>query len=109
MGTQACRASVSTLHVCQVLPNFHKCFYNIWEHRKNVYKIMHRKLKCGNSLLYHSINSPYYAMAHNGVKFSMFSIQLYIRKTAFSQSEQTFSKIMLFYKNLQHPYLLEGI
>ena len=40
--------------VCQVLPNFHKCFFNIWEHRKNVYKITHRKLKCGNSLLYAS-------------------------------------------------------
>ena len=55
VGTRAYMASVSTLF--RVLPNFHKCFYNVWEHGgKNLfyffYKITRRRLKRGNSLMY---------------------------------------------------------
>ena len=47
-----------------VLPNFHDCFYNVWEHGNKcllflLYNNPYRKLKRGNSLLYHSVNSPY--------------------------------------------------
>ena len=61
VGTRTRRASVSTQF--RVLPNFHECFYNVWEHGENVfyffYKITRRKLKRGNSLLYRSVNYPY--------------------------------------------------
>ena len=62
VGTRASRASFSALF--RVFPNFHECFYNVWEHGGNVfhffYKITHGKLKRRNSLLYdESINSPY--------------------------------------------------
>ena len=43
-------------HPIQVLPNFHECFYNVWEHGGKCflffYEITRRKLKRGNSLLY---------------------------------------------------------
>ena len=44
VGTRVCRANVSTLF--RVLPNFHECFCNLWEHGGNVfyffYKITHK-------------------------------------------------------------------
>ena len=46
----------------RVFPNFHECFYNVWNMERNVFyffhKITRRKLKRGNSL-YQSVNSPY--------------------------------------------------
>ena len=75
VGTQARQASVSTQF--RVLPNFHECFYNIWEHGE---------LKTGNSLLYRSVN--YQSCRRLSM---LYSIQLYSRNTAFSQSKLAFS------------------
>ena len=88
VGTRARRASVSTLF--RDLPNVHECFYNVREHQGEnvfhfVYKITRRKLRCGNSLLCQSVNSPYWRES-----FHVFH-KLYINM-AFSQSKLTFSK-----------------
>ena len=46
----------------RVFPNFHECFYNVWNMERNVFYFFHKitsiKLKRGNSL-YQSVNSPY--------------------------------------------------
>ena len=97
VGTWSCRASVSTLF--RVLPNFHECFYNVWEHVKKVfyfvYKITRRKLKRGNSLLYQSVNSPYrsrWRMRWRIMAWTFPCFPYSYRNTAFSQSILTFSK-----------------
>ena len=71
----------------RVLPNFHECFYIVWEHGGGdvfcfFYKITHIENynveivfftpKCIFSVLFMMA----YAMAYNGVNLSMFSIQL---------------------------------
>ena len=38
VGTRVRRANVSTLF--RVLPNFHECFYNVWEHRKKCFRFL---------------------------------------------------------------------
>ena len=80
-------ANVSTQF--RVFPNFHECFYNVWNMGKNVfyffYKITRRKLKRGNSLLYQSVNSPYCSWWRMRWRdLSMFSIPSY-GNMAFSQ------------------------
>ena len=69
VGTRARSASVSTQF--RVLPNFHECFYNVWEHGKNVfyfsYKITRRKI----TRLQHcssQIKSRYHAARFSDVK-----------------------------------------
>ena len=75
------KCGISTLF--WVLPNFHECFYNVWEHgKKNEKKTKTcRKLKHGNSpslskRKFSILFMMAYAMAYNGVNLSMFSIQL---------------------------------
>ena len=91
---EACRASVSTLF--RVLPNFLKCFYNVCEHRKNIfyffYKITRRKLKHRNSRLYRSVNSLYCSRWRIWWHIMVWTFPYSYRNTAFSQSKLTFSK-----------------
>ena len=92
VGTRARSASVSTQF--RVLPNFHECFYNVWEHGKNVfyfsYKITRRKLNRGNSFLCQSVHSPYcWRWRIMAWTFPCFPYSL--RNTAFSQLKLTIS------------------
>ena len=103
MGTRARRASVSTL--------FHECFYNVWERGKSVfyffYRITHRKLKRGNSLLYQSVNSPYCSRWRMWWRIMAWTFPCFpysYRNTAFSQSKLAFSKcyfIKYVWRNVQ--------
>ena len=102
-GRRVRRASVSTQF--RVLPNFHECFYNVWGTLEmfsiSVYKITCRKLKRGNSLLYRSVNSPFWwrIMAWT---FPCFSYSY--RNMAFNQSKLAFSKCY-FINIWQYAYL----
>ena len=92
VGTWAHRANVSTQF--QVLPNFQECFYNVWEHRGNVfnffYKITRRKLKRGNSFLYWRVNSPY-CLWWRIMAWTFLCFPYSYRNTAFNQSKLMFS------------------
>ena len=90
-------ANVSTQF--RVFPNFHECFYNVWNMGKNVfyffYKITRRKLKRGSSLLYRSVNSPYcswWRMRWRIMAWTFPCFPYSYRNTAFNQSKVAFSK-----------------
>ena len=46
VGTWARKASVSTQF--RVLPNFHECLYNVWEHGENVFYFFYKITRIEN-------------------------------------------------------------
>ena len=88
----------------RVLPNFHECFYNVWEHRENVFYFFY-KIKAFLSKRKFSV--PFkmaYAMAWT---FSCFPYSY--KNTDFSQSKLTFSKCYFIYNFWNKLDLLDFI
>ena len=115
MGTRARVASVSTQF--RVLPNFHECFYNVWEHRKKCFLFLlknnpYRKLKRGNSLLCQNIISPYCSLWHMRWSIMAHVFHTVIETMVFRQPKLTFSKcyfimscIICFFQTPHNPHL----